>query len=145
MFLFLEEVRIKLASRFLIKNELDKRKETILELWLLLIVCKIELTEFEQAKKHLYKLEEYTQNDKTLIHNNDIKELIRLLNIAIKNRTTVFEAKNPIVQRSLSMLEKKLKTRKYEYLWGVTVWLKSKVENITMSQAIKRLNEVTKS
>jgi len=43
------------------------------------------------------------------------------------------------------MLEKKLKTRKYEYLWGVTVWLKSKVENITMSQAIKRLNEVTKS
>jgi len=135
----------KLASRFLIKNELDKRKETILELWLLLIVCKIELTEFEQAKKHLYKLEEYTQNDKILIHNNDIKELICLLNIAIKNRTTVFEAKNPIVQRSLSMLEKKLKTRKYEYLWGVTVWLKSKVENITMSQAIKRLNEVTKS
>ncbi len=116
-----------------------------MELWLLLIVCKIELTGFEQAKKHLYKLEEYTQNDKILIHNNDIKELICLLNIAIKNRTTVFEAKNPIVQRSLSMLEKKLKTRKYEYLWGVTVWLKSKVENITMSQAIKRLNEVTKS
>ncbi len=135
----------KLSSRFLIKNELDKRKETILELWILLIVCKIELTEFEQAKKHLYKLEEYIQNDKTLIHNNDIKEFIQLLNISIKRRASFIEVKSPIVNRSLTTLEKKLKTRKYEYLWGVTVWLKSKIEETTMEHAIKRLNEVIKS
>jgi len=131
----------KLASRFLMTNELDRGKTIIFQMWILLIICKLELNEFESAKKHMSKLDKYLHNNSKLFgQNKETRSLIQLINYVIENETIAFEVTNPIVSHSQIILENMLKTHKYEYLWGITIWLKSKIEQTTIKHAIKRLN-----